>query len=109
MKITPEVHNALSRSISKWIDIVAGTGVDKGTKDCALCQLFIIPNGSCVGCPIEKKTGNHGCHFYEYTTWCNIAKKTKNGNLKTDTWDSGYAAVGMLNFLLKLRKKCKVK
>ena len=50
---------ALQGSIKKWENIVAGTGVDRGTENCPLCQLYI--NNRCEGCPVKKKTQLIGC------------------------------------------------
>ena len=116
MKVTLEVYHALTKSIKKWDDIVDRTGVDKGRNNCALCQMFLVPNGDCTGCPIWKETGQNNCHFEEYDAWKNTAKTTKKGNLRVSknclrvskNWGSGAAAIGMLNFLRRLKKKCEI-
>jgi hypothetical protein len=58
---------ALEGSIAKWQAIVAGTGTDKGAADCPLCQIFIIPNSSCKGCPVYEKTKYSVCKQTPYT------------------------------------------
>lgn len=109
MKVTLEVYHALTESIEKWNDIVDRTGVDKGRNNCALCQMFLVPNGECTGCPICRETGQNNCHFEEYDAWKNTAKTTKKGNLRVSkNWGSGAAAIEMLNFLRKLKEKCKI-
>ena len=56
---------ALKDSIRKWTNIVKGTGVDKGTSNCPLCEMFYRLTGdydeNCEGCPVAKKTGSSSC------------------------------------------------
>jgi len=58
---------ALKGSIRKWKKIVAGTGKDQGTKNCALCKAFI--DMGCEGCPIKDRTGYDGCNLSPYDDW----------------------------------------
>lgn len=58
---------ALKGSIAKWEAIVAGTGVDDGSDNCPLCELF-YDNG-CVGCPVAIKTRKDECIDTPYGAW----------------------------------------
>ena len=64
--MTPEVIEALEGSIRKWQGIVAGTEVDKGAQNCALCQMFLLRRKSCKGCPVSAATGHSGCRQTPY-------------------------------------------
>ena len=63
----------LEESIEKWEKIVAGTGADEGTKNCALCREFFDAGDDneaiCVGCPVQQFTGIGGCENTPYITW----------------------------------------
>lgn len=60
-----ETKEALEGSIRKWELIVAGEGIDDGTKNCPLCQLF----PDCEdGCPVEYD-GCNGCDNSEFRDW----------------------------------------
>ena len=52
---------ALKGSIKKWKDIAAGTGVNKGAKNCPLCKIFLFgaEGPDCVGCPVYE-SADHG-------------------------------------------------
>jgi len=61
---------ALKDSIKKWEKIVAGEGEDKGTINCPLCWLYYgSDSGTCVGCPVMRKTGLADCKGTPYTNW----------------------------------------
>lgn len=60
---------ALRGSIKKWEEIVAGTGVDLGMDNCALCQMFCSDESVCAGCPVAEKTGATGCLDSPYEAW----------------------------------------
>ena len=57
---------ALKGSIEKWEKIVAGEGIDLGTVNCPLCQIFVVPKDSCEGCPVMEKTGESDCYGSPY-------------------------------------------
>lgn len=68
---------ALQRSIQKWEAIVAGTGVDDGVDNCALCQAFSDDYRNepgwavdgCFGCPVAEKVGAANCMGTPYDAW----------------------------------------
>jgi hypothetical protein len=67
---------ALKGSIAKWQAIVDGTGVDHGSSNCPLCQLFRYSNdynagGNCEGCPVAEEVEDTCCDstpYQEYAT-----------------------------------------
>jgi hypothetical protein len=75
---------ALKGSIEKWEKIVAGTGIDQGSKNCPLCKVFLEPDppgeNYCDGCPVKEKTGLKLCYGTPYEKWLycdtkNVAEK----------------------------------
>lgn len=52
---------ALRGSIRKWEKIVDGSGADKGSKNCPLCQLYNTGSSECEGCPVRDATGLPFC------------------------------------------------
>lgn len=78
----PEILKALKGSIEKWEAIVAGTGEDKGAKNCPLCRLFLFWDDKvvfpryvnkfyperkvCNGCPVYEATGQPYCDGTPY-------------------------------------------
>jgi len=60
---------ALKGSIRKWEDIIAGTGVDQGVDNCALCSLFYFVKKHCVSCLIFIETGKQYCSESPYADW----------------------------------------
>jgi len=60
---------ALKGSIRKWEDIIAGTGVDQGVYNCALCSLFYWAKKHCVFCPVFIETGKQYCYESPYADW----------------------------------------
>ena len=69
MRMNKETLGAAHGGIKKWNKVVQKTsGVDKGWTDCPLCDLYYHKDEQCVGCPIDKKTGN-GCRETPYVTW----------------------------------------
>lgn len=68
-----ETLNALNGSINKWSNIVAGTGTDKLSRNCALCKLFLEATSTqdkqCGGCPVAIKAGVTGCHNTPFEDW----------------------------------------
>lgn len=79
---------ALEGAIKKWKDIING-GIDHGTKNCPLCQVFnnddFGEDLECEGCPVEQYTGQSGCAGTPYSEWSRLHKY---GNLSV-----GYTAV----------------
>lgn len=63
--------DALEGSIRKWREIAAGTRENQGTRDCPLCQLFLVDRPKeqqCAGCPVAE-SGHVGCDgtpYFEY-------------------------------------------
>lgn len=81
---------ALQGSIEKWEAIVAGTGEDKGAKNCPLCQMFhpdyVEPETfaeSCNGCPVKDRTKQDGCNGSPYMEFCEDAT-TENAQKELD-------------------------
>ena len=63
-------RKALEGSIAKWQSIVDGTGLDEGTENCPLCQLYYVRNSrSCGSCPVEADTEVDGCNGTPYEGW----------------------------------------
>lgn len=60
---------ALRGSITKWEKIVAGVGVDRGTRNCPLCQMFLVKSDTCRGCPVYEKTRKSYCKGSPYEDW----------------------------------------
>lgn len=58
---------ALKESIKKWEQIVAGTGQDEGSQNCALC--FLYYKSACLGCPVRERSGGLFCAKTPYVAW----------------------------------------
>ena len=58
---------ALEGSIAKWQAIVDGTGIDRGTENCPLCEMFYARR--CGGCPVMERTGRPFCADSPYKQW----------------------------------------
>lgn len=71
--MTPEVEAALEGSIRKWEDIVNGTGVDEGFRNCPLCSLFY--NNHCRGCPVYKFVQRPRCAGTPYNEFSYISSR----------------------------------
>lgn len=63
-----QTAKALEGSIEKWRAIVEKRGVDVGTSNCPLCELF-YHDSKCDGCPVQEATGEHGCNAPPYLGW----------------------------------------
>lgn len=73
---------ALRESVRKWERIVAGTGKDNGTEDCALCQEFNLQvEDKCEGCPVAAKTGKPFCWNSPFVAWCKSSTLTLLGRV----------------------------
>ena len=68
-----ETLTALKGSIAKWKAIAAGTGVDRGVKNCPLCMLFYSDDQTyienCKGCPVKSKVRETLCSKTPYIAW----------------------------------------
>jgi len=67
-----ETLEALKRSIQKWESIESGIGIDRGSKNCALCEIFVFDpdyRWICSGCPVSEKTGFYDCTGTPYDNW----------------------------------------
>jgi hypothetical protein len=69
--MTSTTLNALKEVITHWRRLATGKtqryeGIGPG--NCALCHLFNNAAFSCVGCPVQQKTGRTGCADTPYRT-----------------------------------------
>lgn len=62
-------REALEGSIKKWESIVAGTGTDRGSENCPLCQKYNRRQNRCGGCPVSEATGLSHCGGTPYDDW----------------------------------------
>lgn len=86
-KMNKKTVLALKASIEHWRENEAAEIVDKvGVygKDCALCKMFAIKNGHCVGCPVAAKTGHQSCFRSPwdsardaFSVWCRNPGSTR--------------------------------
>ncbi len=68
--MTARTLQALKGSIEKWERIVAGTGGDRGYRNCPLCALFLrYSEPTCEGCPVAAKSGRPNCEKTPYIAW----------------------------------------
>lgn len=112
MKRATEI--ALRKSIKKWEAIVAGTGEDCGSKNCALCKRFFYRGEfGCTRddgevCPVREASGAPICINTPYETFIEYAEEAE-GSFPRKIMDneSAIAAVLELEFLKSLlpRKK----
>lgn len=93
---------ALQLSIQKWEGIVAGTEVDRGADNCALCAAFTHPY--CRGCPVRKAVANWGCEDTPYEEW-NRLTRSQGHVRKAETDAQRAAAQAELDFLKSLLPK----
>lgn len=75
------IREAFEGVLDKWESIANDDGVDLGTKNCALCQVFgveeisfpmpfsHIENHPCRQCPVGQKTGRNLCGETPYADW----------------------------------------
>ena len=104
---------AIEGAIAKWKLIAYDGGTDRGTTDCALCQLYHVPKHSieyCIGCPVYQHTGETWCRSTPYEQWSRIVKGGYNASSLNDL--SGEKlniakeiAIDELNFLKMILKK----
>ena len=97
-----ETKEALEGSIRKWELIVAGEGIDDGTKNCPLCQLF----PDCEdGCPVEYD-GCNGCDNSEFIDWYwhhRYSHDSTKNSLTIECTRCTEIALNMINYLKSLR------
>lgn len=106
-----KTKEALEGSIKKWRDIVAGHGIDKGSLNCSLCNVFLDQeSGDCKGCPVATKTGNLYCIGSPYDEWSNFEEEwllatpinsIKDSPLRKEAEELAQAE---LDFLISLRE-----
>lgn len=97
-----ETVEALDSCIRRWNKIAKGETGSRGTRHCALCQLYVLKNGDCRGCPIKAVTGEDGCKGTPFANFILASKMTLNGFMaKSDT--AKVAATVMHNFLKAVR------
>jgi hypothetical protein len=95
---------ALDGSIEKWEGIVMGTELDRGRRNCPLCQEFGA-GGGCGACPIAADTEDSGCRNTPYTAWSSGGQLPR----KADTPEKIKAAIAMLDYLKDLKKRLEEK
>lgn len=100
--MSPKTLAALKASIAKWEGIVAGTAIDVGADNCALCQAFKDPY--CEGCPVRETVHNWGCQDTPYIKW-NRLTRHKGYIRKAETPKELAAAQAELDFLKSLLPK----
>jgi hypothetical protein len=108
MAMTKIVLQALKKSIKKWEAIVNGTGTDKGSNDCALCQIFCCDNVTpdpCAGCPIWRKTRKDFCMGTPYDDWLETSSSPPGRRAKSP--EAKKYAEAMLTFLKDLLQQHK--
>lgn len=95
---------ALKGSIAKWKAIVARTGIDRGDRNCPLCQEF----QDCEGCPVMEATGEAQCLGTPYYDWKHTARNVSDSGgfaLVSRSNASQRYAEEMLGFLKALLPK----
>jgi hypothetical protein len=94
---------AIEASIEKWRQIEAATKREMGSKDCALCQLYLENHRGgtrCTGCPVKQRTGKSLCCGTPYDEWSAIEGKSE----MADTPERVAVACAMREFLESLRE-----
>jgi len=61
-----ETRKSLEESIQKWKLVVGGKEIDRGSENCALCQLFMT---DCRDCPVGQYVNNSGCIKTPWEKW----------------------------------------
>jgi hypothetical protein len=99
-----ETREALEGSIAKWQAIVDGTGEDRLSENCPLCQIFRSDEG-CKGCPVMLRVKAHYCKRTPYDEWVeeNNRQGRSWGPFKADTPGLKASAQKELGFLISLR------
>jgi len=76
MLYTKKQTDLVLESLKKWVYIVDGTGIDEGTKNCALCREYYVNINwiePCTECPIFEITGMDNCRGTPYWEWVEAA------------------------------------
>ena len=98
------VLTALKGSITKWKKIVAETGVDDGTTNCPLCQMFF--DRGCLGCPVSRKVGLSNCEGTPWVNWARIHNGAFPYTIENEEHEHfARAELGFLQALLPEKKK----
>jgi len=104
MLYTKKQTDLVLESLKKWVYIVDGTGIDEGTKNCALCREYYVNINwiePCTECPIFEITGMDNCRGTPYWEWVEAAaEKEAYGSINTIR-----AAKAELKFLEDLYNK----
>jgi hypothetical protein len=75
---------ALKGSIEKWRRIREEDGIDNGSRDCPLCDIYWkevdLENDEnievrCFFCPVYESTGQHACEGSPYKKWRSYLKE----------------------------------
>ncbi len=100
--MTPKTIKALLGSIQKWIGVAEGTVINRGTKNCPLCQLFYDRprRVKCEGCPVADHTGNRDCMNTPY--WDFMWSLGGNVEFTADTPERRKHALREVKFLASL-------
>ena len=64
-----EAKEALGNSVLKWFKVLSTQELEKGARDCPLCELYI--DQDCMFCPIPNKVGKRFCKGTPYIGWTN--------------------------------------
>jgi hypothetical protein len=102
-----EILEAISKSIEKWENIVAGHSKDCGPTDCPLCKLFNRKEQThdyCTDCPVlTYGNGDKFCQNTPYSKWETLFGMTEPMIAKTPTQKQ--AAQDELDFLKEVERK----
>lgn len=113
MLISKRAMKALEGSIEKWRKIDEEGGMDAGTENCPLCELYFIIWNGCERCPIKMKTTKKECIGTPHPKWCDHQKKVHNISVKagkvSDCSTCTRLARAELKFLRDLKDECEVK
>jgi hypothetical protein len=94
---------ALKGSIKKWEEIVAGTGVDKGTENCPCCEAFFLTENDktycCAECPVYLASGASGCSNTPYTDWAEYTNDLDSCDCTVYDEESKQLAIAELEYL----------
>jgi hypothetical protein len=69
MTMDARTLEALKASIEKWkrnAKVWSIFNAKIKSKDCPLCRMFVQSTGSCVGCPVNGRTGERLCQDTPY-------------------------------------------
>lgn len=101
-----ETLAALDASIEHWKENLRAEtphDVKLGAHHCPLCQLFIVKNEKCDGCPIFETTGYYNCARTPYSKASNTRGWWAFGSSTKAEWEA--AAQAEIDFLLEIRNE----